>query len=286
MQAIHSTLEIFDLAGRKRQVVYTAERHLEAPNWSRDGSFLVVNGDGLLYRVPLDQPRLTQIDTGFATRCNNDHGISPDGSLLVVSHHDEAAGGGSVLCTLPITGGTPQRVTQLAPSYWHGWSPDGHMLAFVAGRAAHADFKIYRLDLRTGQETQLSTGPGLDDGPDYSSCGRFIYFNAFRQGRMQIWRMDADGHQSQQVVHSTHSDWFPHPSPDGQNLVFLRYLEDQGQSHPFGRDVQLMLLRLDTGHVEALTDIFYGGQGTLNVPSWSPDGHAFAFMSYRAPSAT
>jgi TolB protein len=283
MPLTHSTLEIFDLQRRQRRVLMAVDRHIEAPNWSRDGQFLVVNGDGLLYRVPLDQPTLTQIDTGFATRCNNDHGISPDGQSLVVSHHDAASGGGSILCTLPITGGAPQRVTTLAPSYWHGWSPDGRMLAFVAGRAAHTDYKIYRLDLQTGQEQQLSFGPGLDDGPDYSPCGRFIYFNAFRDGRMQIWRMDADGQHPQQVVHSAHSDWFPHPSPDGQHLVFIRYVEDQGQAHPFGRDVQLMLFNMGTGTVDTLTEVFYGGQGTLNVPSWAPDGSAFAFVSYRSP---
>ncbi len=284
MPSVHSTLEIYDLAARQRRVLLSAPRHLEAPNWSRDGQFLVVNGDGLLYRVPLEQPTLQAIDTGSARRCNNDHGISPDGQTLVISHHD-TSDGESILSLLPIEGGEPQRVTALAPSYWHGWSPDGRRLAFVAGRAAHADFKIYQLDLQTRQEQQLTFGPGLDDGPEYSPCGRYLYVNGFRAGRMQIWRMDADGSHPQQLVHSECSDWFPHPSPDGQYLLFLRYLQDQGQGHPFGQSVQLMLLDLHSQVLTALTDPFYGGQGTLNVPCWAPDSRAFAFVSYRNPDS-
>lgn len=284
MRSVHSILEIYDLAVRQRRVLLSAPRHVEAPNWSRDGQFLVVNGDGLLYRVPLEQPTLEPIDTGWASRCNNDHGISSDGTTLVISHHD-TEDGDSILSLLPLAGGTPERVTALAPSYWHGWSPDGRMLAFVAGRAAHADFKIYQLDLQTREETQLSFGPGLDDGPEYSPCGRYLYFNAFRTGRMQIWRMDADGAHPQQLVHSEGSDWFPHPSPDGQHLLFLRYLQDQGQAHPFGQMVQLMLLDLHSGSLTELTEPFYGGQGTLNVPCWAPDSRAFAFVSYRNPDS-
>ena len=284
MAPIHSTLEIYDLEQRQRRVLFTAPRHIEAPNWSHDGQFLVVNGDGLLYRVPLEQPALELIDTGSARRCNNDHGISPDGQTLVISHHD-TEDGDSILSLVPLAGGTPERVTALAPSYWHGWSPDGRMLSFVAGRAAHADYKIYRLDLQTRQEQQLSFGAGLDDGPDYSPCGRFIYYNAFRAGQMQIWRMDADGGNPQQLVQSSGSDWFPHPSPDGRHLLFLRYLEDQGQGHPFGKMVQLVLLDLQSGALSELTEPFYGGQGTLNVPCWAPDSRAFAFVSYRNPDS-
>lgn len=280
MPLVQSTLEIYHLESRQRRVLLVDDSHFEAPNWSRDGQYLVVNRDGRLYRVPLVSPGFELIDTGSATLCNNDHGLSRDGRTLVISHRaDDAAG--SVISTLPVGGGTPRRITALAPSYWHGWSPDGQTLAFVAGRAAHADYKIYNLDLHSLQERQLSFGPGLDDGPDYSPCGRFIYFNAHQKGRMQIWRMDADGRHPQQMVHSSGSDWFPHPSPDGAHVVFIRYLQDQGSSHPFGRDVQLMLLHVGTGEVTALTDVFFGGQGSLNVPSWSPDGQAFAFVSYR-----
>jgi Tol biopolymer transport system component len=230
--------------------------------------------------VSLAAPHLELINTDFANRCNNDHGIAPDGSQIVVSHHDAQSDNGSVIYRLPIDGGTPTRVTALWPSYWHGWSPDGKYLSYVAGRSAHADFKIYRINLATGIEEQLSFGPGLDDGPDYSACGKYIYFNGFRNGKMQIWRMDADGNNPVQLIDSNHSDWFPHPAPDGKKLIFIRYLQDQGQAHPFGCDVQIMLFDINTAQTTALTEVFYGGQGSLNVPCWSPDSTEFAFVTY------
>lgn len=280
-QPVQSRLEIYNLAKRNRRLLFADNSHFEAPNWSRDGKFLIINRDGLLYEVPLQDPVPKLINTEFATRCNNDHGISPDGTEIVISHHDSRCDNGSVIYRLPISGGTPQRVTECWPSYWHGWSPDGHYLAYVAGRNSHSDLKIYRLDLRSGQEEQLTFGAGLDDGPDYSACGNYIYFNGFRNNKMQIWRMDADGKNPLQLIDSPHSDWFPHPSPDGKKLIFIRYLEDQGQSHPFGRDVQIMLFDLVNGETSALTEVFYGGQGSLNVPCWSPDSQEFAFVSYR-----
>lgn len=277
--SVRSSVEILDIDSGNRTRIFTAQGIYEAPNWSRDGRFLIVNHDGRLFRLELDSGQLAAIDTGFATRCNNDHGISPDGSEIVISHHDDASDGASVIYLLPIAGGTPRRITARGPSYWHGWSPDGQTLAYVAGRNGQ-DYKIYGISVAGGEETQLTFGPGLDDGPDYSADGRHIYFNGFRNGRMQIWRIDADGSDPRQMVDSAHSDWFPHPSPDGRRLVFLRYLEDQGQAHPFGRDVQLMLLDLQTGSVRPLTPVFWGGQGSLNVPSWAPDGRRFAFVSY------
>ena len=277
--SVRSSVEILDIDRGTRTQVFAAAGIFEAPNWSRDGKFLIINHDGRLFRLDLASGELSAIDTDFATRCNNDHGISPDGSEIVISHHDEASDGGSVIYLLPISGGTPRRVTGNSPSYWHGWSPDGKTFAYVAGRNGQ-DYKIYSISVDGGEETQLTFGPGLDDGPDYSADGRHIYFNGFRNGRMQIWRINSDGSEPQQMVESAHSDWFPHPSPDGQYLVFLRYLEDQGQAHPFGRDVQLMLLNLHTGMVRPATDVFWGGQGSLNVPSWGPDSRRLAFVSY------
>lgn len=275
---VQSLLETIQIDTAERRVIYRSDGLFEAPNWSRCGRFFVINQNGRLYRVTLDGSVITHIDTGFATRCNNDHGISPDGNQLVVSHHDQSSCLESHIYCLPITGGTPHRVTEQAPSYWHGWSPDGAHLAYVAGRGG--DYKIYTIPVDGGPERQLTFGAGLDDGPDYSPDGQHIYYNSFRQGRMQIWRMNVDGSNQEQVIESENSDWFPHPSPNGRHLVFLRYLKDQGQSHPFGEDVQLMLLDLTSGHLRALTSVFFGGQGTINVPSWSPDGTQLAFVSY------
>ena len=273
---LESTLETITIASKDRRVVYHARDHFEAPNWSRDGRELVFNRGGLLYALPVEGGVPRPIDTGFATRCNNDHGLSPDGTELAIS--DQSQGDGqSVIYTLPATGGTPRRVTAHAPSYWHGWSPDGKTLAYCAERAG--EFDVYTIPVGGGMETRLTTAPGLDDGPDYSPDGQWIYFNSERSGTMQIWRMRADGSGPQQMTSDGYADWFPHPSPDGKWVAFLSYAKDV-KGHPANKDVMLRLMPADGGEIQVLAKLF-GGQGTINVPSWSPDSARLAFVSYR-----
>jgi Tol biopolymer transport system component len=215
------------------------------------------------------------LDLGFATRCNNDHGLSPDGTRLAIS--DQSADGKSLIYTLPAGGGTPVRVTGSGPSYWHGWSPDGATLAYCAER--NGQFDIYTIPVDGGTEQRLTTAPGLDDGPDYSPDGRYIYFNSERTGRMQIWRMKPDGADQQQMTSDEYNNWFPHPSPDGKWVVFLSYANDV-KGHPENKDVMLRLMPAEGGEIRVLAKLF-GGQGTINVPSWSPNSAMVAFVSYR-----
>jgi Tol biopolymer transport system component len=273
---MESRLEVLTLATGEREVVYSASAHFEAPNWSPDGKSLVFNQGGRILVLPLEgrQPRL--LDTGKAVRCNNDHGLSPDGKRLAISDQSED-GGKSVIYTLPATGGTPKRVTAKSPSYWHGWSPDGKTLAYCAERGGEYD--VYTIPAEGGEETRLTTAPGLDDGPDYSPDGR-IWFNSVRTGVMKIWRMDPDGkNQAQMTRNEEYADWFPHPSPDGKQVVFLSY-DRSVEGHPANEDVVLRLMPVEGGKPRVIARLF-GGQGTINVPSWSPDGTRFAFVSYR-----
>jgi TolB protein len=272
---VESTLEIIDVATGARQVVYRALEHFEAPNWSPDGRFLVFNRAGRLYRVPIGGGSPEQIDTGAAGRLNNDHGFSPDGRLLAISHSPERQ---SLIYVLPAGGGEPRLVTPQGPSYWHGWSPDGKRLAYCAQRKG--EFDVYTISVDGGAETRLTTAPGLDDGPDYTADGRFIYFNSERTGVMRIWRMAPDGSAQEQVTFDDeYADWFPHPSPDGRWVVFLSY-DRAVKGHPPNHDVALRLMPLAGGPARVLARLF-GGQGTINVPSWSPDSTRFAFVSYR-----
>jgi Tol biopolymer transport system component len=216
------------------------------------------------------------VDTGFAVHCNNDHGISPDGTRLVISDQSEPDRQ-SRIYTLPIGGGTPQRVTERGPSYWHGWSPDGQTLAYCAAR--DGEYDVYTIPVTGGTETRLTTAKGLDDGPDYAPDGQWIYFNSDRTGTMQIWRMRPDGSGQEQITTDEYNNWFPHPSPDGKWLVFLSY-EPGVKGHPPNKDVTLRLMPLAGGQIEVLAKLF-GGQGTINVPSWSPDSRKVAFVSYQ-----
>jgi TolB protein len=270
-----STLETVTIASKDRRAVYTTTNHLEAPNWSRDGLSLYFNSKGRVYRLPVVGGEPDVIDTGFAIRCNNDHGLSPDGKSLVIS--DQTQERHSLIYILPITGGTPRRITKLGPSYWHGWSPDGRTLAYCAER--NGEFDIYTIPAAGGAETRLTTAKGLDDGPDYSPDGEWIYFNSERSGTMQIWRMRVDGTRLEAVTSDGFNNWFPHPSPDGKWLVFLSY-DKEVKGHPENKDVTLRLMPLTGGKIEVLAKLF-GGQGTINVPSWSPDSRKLAFVGYQ-----
>jgi TolB protein len=270
-----SALETISIASTDRHVEYTSAAHFEAPNWSRDGSFLIFNQDGSIRRLAFGAAEPTVIATGAQIHCNNDHGISPDGTLLAISDQS-AEDKKSYVYIVPIAGGTPRQITNNAPSYWHGWSPDGQTLGFTGQR--DGNFDVYSIPAAGGDETRLTVAAGLDDGPEYSPDGATIYFNSERTGQMQIWRMSPDGSAQEQVLSDDSNDWFPHISPDGQWMVFLAY-DKSVTGHPAEKDVELRLMSLKDKQVHVLARLF-GGQGTINVPSWSPDGKRLAFVSY------
>ncbi len=272
---LYSTLETTTVASTDRRVAYVAPAHFEAPNWSKDGSFFLFNQDGKIHRLALNGGEPSVVPTGPQDRCNNDHGISPDGQSIAISDSSGTTQQSSIYI-VPIAGGSPRRITEDSPSYWHGWSPDGKTLAFTGQRSG--DFDIYTIPVAGGRETRLTTAKGLDDGPEYSPDGQYIYFNSERTGQMQIWRMNADGSDQEQVISDDTNDWFPHISPNGKWMVFLSY--DKGVTgHPGGQDVVLHLMSMEDKKVRVLAKLF-GGQGTINVPSWSPDSVKLSFVSY------
>jgi Tol biopolymer transport system component len=218
---------------------------------------------------------MTHVETGACTACNNDHGISPDGTMLVISNGSRM--GQSQMYTLPIAGGTPKLVSDKSPSYWHGWSPDGQRLAYVANRAG--TYQVFTIPVGGGAEQQLTRDFSHCDGPDYTPDGKWIWFNGERKGSVQLWRMRPDGSGVQQMTADERVNWFPHPSPDGQRVLYLAY-ENGTKGHPRDRDVELRLMPAEGGAPRTLLKMF-GGQGSINVPCWAPDSSRFAFMRYQ-----
>jgi TolB protein len=275
-RVLESTLEVAEIETGCRRIVHRVMDHFEAPNWSPDGKTLVFNSHGRLYSIPLAGGTPQMIESGLADRCNNDHGFSPDGRWLALSHNTSDEG--SLIYIIPSEGGQPRLVTEQGPSYWHGWSPDGKTLAYCAER--NGEYDVYTIGVKGGPERRLTTAPGLDDGPEYSPDGEHICFNSVRSGLMKIWRMGPDGERPEQVTFGDeYADWFAHPSPDGKWLVFLSY-DRSVEGHPANKQVTLRLMPAVGGEPKILAHLF-GGQGTINVPSWSPDSKHVAFVSYR-----
>lgn len=272
-----SNLEILNVVSGDREVIYTSPKSLQAPNWTPDNKTLIYNSEGLIYKFDLATRKPTIIPTGDVKNNNNDHVLSFDGKMLLLSSGVSALGG-SIIYTVPVTGGTPKQITPKGPSYGHGWSPDAQTLVFTGQR--NNEFDIYTVPAKGGPEVQLTTAKGLDDGPEYTPDGKHIYFNSNRNGPMQIWRMNADGTNQEAVTTGEFHDWFPHISPDGKWIAFISFLKEEVPpgDHPFYKHVYIRLMPITGGKPKVIAYV-YGGQGTMNTPNWSPDSKYLAFIS-------
>jgi Tol biopolymer transport system component len=274
-------LEIINISDGIRKVIMQSPTRFEAPNWMPDGKKLLYNEGGALYTIPVTGGVPEKLNTDTVKRNNNDHGISFNGKLLAISSHRQGlTGGGSTVYVLPLEGGKPKLITQQTPSYWHGWHPNNKEVVFVGQRGGSNIYNLYKAAIADGKETQLSFNTtGHVDGPEYSPDGKYIYYNANPTGTMQIWRMKADGKEKEQITFDEYNNWFPHLSPDGKWMVFISFPPDiDPDSHPSYKRVTLRLMPVSGGAPKVIAYL-YGGQGTINVPSWSPDSKQFAFVS-------
>ncbi len=289
-----SRVIVRDPAAAEGTVVHRSDRLLESPNWTPDGGSLVVNGGGDLLRLSLSDGSLEQIETDGVDRVNNDHVLSPDGSTVLFS-------AGGHLYRVPVQGGAAVRISNEHPveqqySYWlHGVSPDATMLAYVAvepwGGEPRGRRNLATIPLAGGEDRFLTDGTVAFDGPEYSPDGRWLYYNseeaAGRPGHSQLFRRalagtEPTGAPPEQLTFDDRVNWFPHLDPACSRVLYISYAPGT-MTHPADVDVELRLTPADGGDPVTVVSLF-GGQGTLNVNSWAPDGSAFAYVDY--PSRT
>lgn len=275
-----SYLEIYDMASGKREVVGEFDGVIEAPNWSHDGQFLVYNAEGLIYKFDLDTRLSKQIPSGSLVKMNNDHVLRFDDKAIAVSD-ESSEDGKSRIHIIPFDGSETKLVTKKAPSYLHGWSEDGKYLCYCAER--EGEYDVYETDIEGQSETRLTYAPCLNDGCEYDVKGEYIYFNSVRSGLMQAYRMKRDG--SEQIMLTKDDDlntWFPHISPDRKTIVMISYYKGDlwPGDHVPNKNVEIRCMDADGKNLRTLFKIF-GGQGSINVNSWSPDSTKFAFVSYK-----
>jgi Tol biopolymer transport system component len=280
-----SRLEILDLADNTRKVIHEAPGRFEAPNYMPDGKKLLFNQDGSLWTIPIEGGTPDKLNTGSINKINNDHMISFDGKMLGISSGKPDGTPGSFVFVVPLSGGDPKQVTEATPSFLHGWAPNGKELAIVARRDGSKNYNLYKVSLKDNKETLLTTGNKTHvDGPEYSPDGKYIYYNANVTGTMQIWRMKPDGSDKEQLTFDEYHNWFPHISPDGKWMLFITFPMDiNPDEHPSYKEVTLRVMPLTTAGAPKVVAYLYGGQGTLNAPSWSPDSKHIAFVSNSVP---
>lgn len=272
---------IASVTGESELVYSTDELLLEAPNWTLDGSALVLNGDGKLWSFDVAGRTLEQVPLTGIPDLNNDHVLAPDATGIFLSAND------GHIYRAALSGGPAERITDDGGSFHflHGVSPDGGELAYVGIEAG--DFtqpgRLRTIPSDGGATAGVDVGPGHCDGPEYSPDGKWLYLNtesfSALRGHAQLARVQVDGTGFERLLESGTVDWFPHLSPDGELASYIRFPAGT-EGHP--ADLPVAVVLVSTNDWTAPLHIWpvFGGQGTLNVNSWAPDSKRFAFVAY------
>ena len=277
---LYSTLQTVSIDDqfRRAMMIRTVPAYMQSANWAPDGRGIYVHEEGRVERIPYLTPPAggapEAVDTGKLLDCSGNFGVSPDGRLLALSCAETHGGPHEVYVQSTAGVATPRKVTNsTASSFFHAWSPDSRIIAFTRGSADKAD--IFTVPVTGGEELRL-TRDTVNDGPDYSPDGQFIYFDSARSGALQIWRMKPDGSGAEQLTDDDRSNSSPHVSRDGRTLAFL---SQPAASGPGIGAAALRVMDFKDGLIRTLVD-FQGNRGSFSMYGWGDATH-LAFVSYQ-----
>jgi Tol biopolymer transport system component len=183
---------------------------------------------------------------------------SPDGKLLAFESNRD-----SVTYQIYLFNHDQESIrslTELAEcSNWAPtWSPDGEKIVFYSN-CENNQRDIYMMNRDGSGRQRLTSASGENRFPVFSPDGKTITFTSSRNGRDQIWLMNADGGNPRPAADGCSSTF----SPDGKWLWFSARCEDS--------DIKRM--EIAGTNLSTIGNIF--GQN----PSVSPDGGFVVFQS-------
>lgn len=278
-----SFLNILDIETGEVKVLHKFDRVIEAPNWLKTQDCIIYNSEGHIWAYSISSDTENMLDSGYCDNCNNDHVVSADEQYIAIGHSTEKGDWReSRIYKIPINGGEPQPLIERAPSFLHGWNPEQTEVAYCGFRMYEGKMAadIYSCSL-DGKEERKLTEVGYNDGPEYSPKGDKIWFNSTKSNLMQVYRMNKDGSNPEQMTQGECNNWFGHVSPDGKKVVYLSFGKDELLPHEHlpNMKVELWLMNSDGSDAHKILSLF-GGQGSINVNSWNKDSRRFAFVSY------